>query len=278
MMSFPVVEHVITLVVALGAGVVGGMLGLGGGFLIVPYLSLFLGFSMQKAAGTSLFTTFFTSLSATLTYAYQKRIDYLVGVVVGFAAAFGAFLGAFLTQFLASNVLRIIFGVVALYAGLNMAFKKDKKVGEEGFSKNFFLFGRFVWRRILTDNRMERFEYSVDMVTVFVASFAVGLLAGLIGIRGGSLEVPFLTLVAGVPIHISIAITVFMGMFCSSAGSIMHFMLGNIVYPTIVFLCIGVFIGGHLGARVSRKIKAEKLRKIFGFIILVIALRMMVPI
>ena len=273
---YPTVESIITLVVALGAGVIGGMLGLGGGFLIVPYLSLFLGFPMQKAAGTSLFTTFFTSLSATLTYAYQRRIDYVVGIIIGLAAAFGAFLGAYLTQFLSSNILRIIFGVVALYAGFNMVFK-GRKTKTKDFSKNFFLLETFVYKRTLIDNKRERFEYSVDLIVVFIASFAIGLLAGLIGIRGGSLEVPFLTLVAGIPIHVSIATTVFMGIFCSSAGSIVHFILGNISYPTVVFLCIGVFVGGHLGARTSRKIKAEKLRKIFGFIILIIALRMIIP-
>ena len=261
------------MLVGLVTGLIAGMLGLGGGFLLIPYLNLLLGYSMHKAVGTSLLVTFFTAISATLTYFQQKMIDLRVGLTIGFAAAFGSFFGAYLTQFVSSNVLRIFFGCLAFYASLNMIISKEKFKKKHGWDVKFFPL-KLSWKRILTDKDGKKFEYFADPFLLCFGSFFVGLIAGMLGIGGGSLEVPFLNMLVGIPIHISIATTFLMIVFSSGSGSIEHFMLENIVFPLIIFLCIGVLVGGHLGARISSKIPAKILRKIFGFVVLTIALRM----
>jgi len=265
-------DTILSLTVGVVAGFMAGMLGLGGGFLVVPYLNLVLGLPMHKAVGTSLLVRFFTAVSASLTYIHQKKIDYKLGLIIIVAVVPGAFLGAYLTQFIGSNVLRIIFGLLVLFTSLNMLFKIKFKVWKLHGFKNFW--GNKNWKRVIYDGE-KKFEYFVNPFPVLVGTFMVGVMAGMLGIGGGGLQVPFLTLMIGVPIHVSIATTIFTMIFSSTSGSIEHVMLGNIVFSLVVLLGIGVTVGSYVGAKVSRKIPATTMRKIFGVVLLLIALRML---
>jgi uncharacterized membrane protein YfcA len=101
---------------AIAIGWVASMVGVGGGIFMVPLL-VFLNLvgSTQEAVGTSLAAIVFNSISSTIAYSRQKKIDYKFALALLPAALVGAWLGAFLTEFISSEELAIAFGVLLLY-------------------------------------------------------------------------------------------------------------------------------------------------------------------
>ena len=103
-------------------------------------------------------------------------------------------------------------------------------------------------------------------------------MAGLLGIGGGVIQVPILNLIFGVPIHISIATSLFIIIFTSSFGTVTHFLLGNVLLTVGIFLAMGTIIGGQIGAHTSLKIESGILRKIFAVLLSFTGIRMIISI
>ena len=110
-------------------------------------------------------------------------------------------------------------------------------------------------------------------VGMFVGFFA-GLSSGLLGIGGGSLMVPIMTLGMGIPIHITVATSMLIMIFTSTSGVIQHFSLGNIRFEYVLLLVLGTIFGAQIGAYTSKRISSRNLRRIFGIILILISIRM----
>lgn len=253
--------------VAFLIGTIAAMTGVGGGVFMVPFLVLACDLSSHQAVGTSLATIVFTSLSSTLGYSRQKRIDYKVGLVLTLTTIPGAFVGACLTSFITPKLLSLIFGVFLFFVALRMIFKLDfdrfsiPRVGKS-------------WRRKILDFDGTLFEYDANVNQGLVLSFFGGLSSGLLGIGGGALIVPILHLTMNFPMHITVATSMFIMIFTSTSGATTHFSLGNVRADYAIFLSIGVIFGAQFGAYLSKKISGKDLRRIFGVVLLLISIRM----
>src|SRR5438445_809034 len=93
------------------------MIGLGGGFVVVPILTFF-GFSPQLAASNSLFAAFSNAVSSTATYAKQRRIEYSLGLKLGLLSVPGTIIGAYISDEITSSLFKILFGIVLLVSSL----------------------------------------------------------------------------------------------------------------------------------------------------------------
>jgi hypothetical protein len=107
------IDQLLIVTISLAAGTIGAILGLGGGFIIVPMLVFVFGLPAQVAAGTSLVALVFTALSGTFGYTWQHRIDYKLGLPLAVASAPGAVLGSIASTYLSSSVVTALFGWVA---------------------------------------------------------------------------------------------------------------------------------------------------------------------
>lgn len=262
--------NILSLLVGVGIGILGGMLGLAGGFLMVPYLTLLILFPMQQAVGTSLFAGIFTAISAAIGYSHQRRIDFRLGIILSSVAAPSAMLGAYLTSFLSSSILRIIFGFIVGYLSLNMILKADSVQQKKlRLSRQFKL-----WNRNLIDSKGEKFDYTIDIPLALVCGFVIGISSGLLGLGGGVIGIPLLTMVIGIPIHISIATSIFMVIIIASLGSLEHILLGNVIFPLVFYLGAGLVTGAIIGTKITRRVPAKTMRRIFGLVLLLIAIRM----
>jgi len=253
--------------VAFLIGTIAAMTGVGGGVFMVSFLSLACGFSTHQVVGTSLATIVFTSLSSTLGYSRQRRIDYKVGLILIITTIPGAFVGAYLTSFIGKELLGLIFGVFLFFVALCMIFKLDfyrfsiPKMGKS-------------WRRKIVDSDGTLFEYNANVNQGLVLSFFGGLASGLLGIGGGSVMVPVLHLVMNFPMHITVATSMFLMIFTSISAATTHFSLGNVRADYAMFLSVGVIFGAQLGAYLSKKISGKNLRRIFGVVLLLISIGM----
>src|SRR5690625_6597710 len=94
----------------------------------------------------------------------------------------------------------------------------------------------------------ETYHYQITLLPAFIISFIVGVLSGLFGIGGGSITVPALMLVFGIPIQIAIATSMFMILFISMISTVTHIILGHIVWQYAFLFMIGSWFGGKVGA------------------------------
>jgi uncharacterized membrane protein YfcA len=264
-------------ILGLVVGIVAAMLGIGGGVFVVPILQLLLGFDPILAAGTSLAMIVFKALSSTSSYARQKRIDYKVGLLLVTLTIPGAFVGAYLADAAAvagaRNALRLIFALFLFYVASRM-------ISSYRFGNLNLLRNGPKWTRKLTDSDEQIFTYSVDLGVGVVLSFFAGLAAGLLGIGGGALMVPILHFGLSLPMHLAIATSVFIMVFTSISGvaSRVYFesvgTVQHINWTYSLLLSIGVIVGAQIGAHASKRVSALNLRRIFGFVLMVIGLSM----
>lgn len=247
-------------------GIIAALTGIGGGVFIVPLLTLFYSFLPANAAGTSLTTIVFTALAATLTYSRQKRVLYKIGLLLALVTVPGGVLGAYLTTQVPANLLGISFGFflisfIALPMSINaynirkklsMAFEADRVAGKSDVHSNF-------------------------PQTVLLAasmSFLSGIASGLLGIGGGALLVPILTLIVGIPMHFATATSMFTITFSSSFGAAQHYLAGHTNLEYVLLLALGTVVGAHFGAHTSTRISSKNLRQIFSIVIFVVGLQM----
>jgi hypothetical protein len=260
-------DMILAPLVAFLVGIVAAMIGIGGGVFIVPFLTLISGFSPQHAVGTSLAMIIFTSVSSTVRYSRQRRIDFKVGLVLTIATIPGAFLGAHLTTLFTAQLLGLAFGFFLIFVAIRMALPSNPHQ-----RKSMKMRGS--WHRKITDSEGNIFEYDANVIVGLALSFFGGISSGLLGIGGGSLIVPILHLTMGLPIHVTVATSMFIMIFTSISGVATHLSIGNVHMDYAILLALGVIFGAQLGAHVSQKVSGKHLRRLFAVVLLVVSVRM----
>jgi len=252
-------------------GVVGTLIGAGGGFIHVPVLIIFYGFSPQHAIGTSMAVVMMNAISGTFAYIAQKRIDYEIGIKYAFAASPGVLVGALLSQFFTVSSFSIIFSLLLMILSYYL------------FSgKEFYVVRTKVAQapntRYLQDATGEKFSYAPDMSVGFSASILIGIFSGLFGIGGGIIHVPLMYSVLGIPVHIATATSHFILAITSFLGFIVFVGLGYVDLDYAVLLGIGTIIGASFGARLSLKTHPYVIKKVIALCLFLLALRLLMDV
>jgi uncharacterized membrane protein YfcA len=255
-------EPILAVIAAL-VGIVSAMIGVGGGFLIVPILVLLFNMEIHRAVGTSLVMIVFTATSATFAYARQKRIDYKVGIVLTIGTVPGAMLGAYLTTLASGKLLTALFGAFLLLVSLQMM-RKDYKSA----------LSKVGWHRTIVDSKGASFNYTARLVPGIILSFFGGVASGFFGVGGGAVMVPVMVMVVGMPIHIAVAVSMFIMFFTSISGAATHLALGNIMPEYALYLSLGIIFGTQIGAAAARRLKSRLLQMIFAIFLIIVAFRM----
>jgi uncharacterized membrane protein YfcA len=230
------------------AGVIGSIIGLGGGIVVVPVLTL-LGIPHTIASSSSLFAAFSNSIASTASYAGQKRIDYKNGLRLGLFSIPGTILGAILSGQATSEIFKILFAVVLVASCYYLFIKRNLE------SKQSIL--------------------SVKMLIISSGiSFFAGILSSFFGIGGGIVFVPLLIIGMGMLVKHATATSQLILMFSSASGMITHTVIGHADFDYALLLSIGAFGGGLVGARLSLEIKENWLRILIIVVILIAAIKL----
>jgi len=244
-------------------GIVSSMIGVGGGFLIVPILVLIYGVSTHLAVGTSAVMVVFTAVSSTFAYAKQKRIDHKLGLILAIGSIPGAVVGAYATSLVSTKDLASLFGAFLMILAVRMLVAPREK-------------GRTMWGwlRRIQDAGGQVFEYEADTVPGIFLSFFAGFASGFFGLGGGAVMVPVMVLVMTMPMHIAVATSMFIMIFTSTSAAAAHLLLRNVLADSAVALGIGIVIGTQVGAFAARRLKAKSLQRVFALFLIVIGARM----
>ena len=262
-----IVILLIYLLVGVVTGIVSGLFGLGGGVIVVPCLATIFAinhvnpsFIMHLAVGTSLAVMVGTTGNSTYQHS-KKNSGYLStylrlagGVIIGVIA------GSTVGHSLHGHVLSLIFGVLVILIGLNML--RPKTEGKQ----------------------------SSHQLPAWYATQAMGLLIGfisaLLGVGGGFMTVPYL-LRYGISIHLSIMVSAMIALTVGILGTVASMYwgwdfvtlpkgsVGYVFWPACLVIVVGTLFSVPIGAKLAYKLPAEKLKKYFAILLLLIGAHML---
>ncbi|MGA3111950.1 MAG: sulfite exporter TauE/SafE family protein [Candidatus Bathyarchaeia archaeon] len=242
-------------------GLVSVMVGLGGGFLLVPLLTLVYAFSPANAVGTSLTTILISTAVASAYFSKQKQTYYKMGLILTVSSVPGAVFGSYLTTEVSGQVIGLLIGVFLVIVALQMINRK----GSESNCENPEHDSGFSEKELLS-------QKWIVLLGIFLCFFA-GLCGGLLGIPG-VLLVPIMLLVLRMPFKAVAATSVFTMVFISFAGMVQHLSLGNVNVEYALLIGSGSMFGGLLGAYFCQISKSRTLRWVLSGLLLLISLEM----
>ena len=259
---------VIVFGVSLLAGLVGALLGLGGGIIVVPALTLLFGINIRWAVGASIVSVIATSSGAAAAYVRQHMTNLRVGMFLEIGTTTGAITGAFLAGHIPVRWLFVIFGVMMGYSALEMFRNRhgaeSRPVPPDKLADKLNLHGSY-YDQVLD----QQIDYRVTHTMIGVAlMYVAGCVSGLLGIGSGALKVPSMDLAMRLPIKVSTATSNFMIGVTAAASAGVYFMRGDIVAPIAAPVAAGVLIGATGGSLLLPRLHNRLIRKAFVLVLL----------
>ncbi len=255
------------------AGLIGALTGLGGGFIVVPLLTLGLGVPMKYAVAASLISVIGTSNGAAAAYLKEKITNMQVGMFLQIPTTLGAILGAVVVIWFAIpvDILGMIFGIILIITAILTAQKKTDHrlpIVPRSLSDKLQLHGTFVQQK-------ETISYgSVNPILGSVIMGIAGFLSGLLGIGGGVFKVLAMDNVMKLPFKVSTTTSNFMIGVTAVSSAIIYFLNGFVLPQIAVPVYVGIVLGALLGSKILVKIRVDLLKKIFSVVVMIIAVFM----
>lgn len=237
------------------------MLGMGGGMFYVPIL-LLAKTPIHDAAVISLSLILATSISALFVFLRNQLVDWKLAGIIDPPTDIMAFVGGYFSGYFSGHLLKSILVCVLIAAGIFMI--------KRGSPKPLCPAQKAWW---CWDRSFNGYNYRVNILLTLPITAGIGVLSGMLGITGGVIKLPLMVIFCGVPIDIAIATSTVMVAITALFGIGGHIMAGHFDFLSVVPLMIGAFIGGQIGSRLSIKSDKDKLKKIFGFVLIAIAIK-----
>lgn len=252
----------------IAAGLFGSLLGLGGGILIVPLLTLVFDLPLLTAVGVSLVCVIVTSGAAAGVYLERRVANLRLGMTLELFTAIGALGGATIAFLIPEALLAGLFGGLLLYVAATMArgraSENDGPVIDDGAPS-----GSFTASLSAPGYRIRNVGLGA------VGSVGAGVISALLGIGGGTVKVPVMHVVMGVPLRVATATSNLMIGITASSGAIVYLLRGGIDAYVAAPTAVGVFVGASVGSRIAHRIDLRILRLLFVVILLYTAWQML---
>ena len=264
------------LVMGVGAGVLGAILGIGGGMIITPVLTIMMGLDIKYAIGASIISVIATSSGSTIAYLKDDMLNLRVAMFLEIATTVGAIMGALLVGVFSSSFLYVLFGFFLLYSTYNMVRKLMDKKGEVVYTETGEIVEKFKLASTYYDKaEQKQIDYSMKNVPGgFIMMWAAGLASGLLGIGSGAFKVIAMDTIMKMPLKPSSATSNLMMGVTAAASATVYFFNGSIRPDIAAPLAIGVLAGATIGARLMQVLKPRIIRMIFIPIILYMGVQM----
>ncbi|NBD14390.1 sulfite exporter TauE/SafE family protein [Corallococcus sp. Z5C101001] len=267
----------IVLCVSIGAGLLGSLLGLGGGLILIPVLTLVLKVDIRYAVGASIVSVIATSSGAAAAYVRDGLANMRVAMFLELATVAGAVTGAMLAGVVGGRALYFLFGAVMAYSALAMLRKLREDGGPREEPPPNALADRLALHGSYYDASTDReVSYRVHRpLTGLGLMYIAGTVSGLLGIGSGALKVPAMDLAMGLPIKVSTATSNFMIGVTAAASAGIYFARGDIDPFIAGPVCVGVTLGAFAGSRYLTKLKSGSLRMLFVAVLLWVSYEML---
>jgi len=252
----------------IAAGLFGSLLGLGGGILIVPLLTLGFGLPLLTAVGVSLVCVIVTSGAAAGVYLEKQVANLRLGMTLELFTAIGALGGATIAFLVSEQVLAGLFGGLLLYVAVTMAIGRGSSE-EPADDAPAEPAGTFIDSLSAPGYRVRNVGFAA------FGSLGAGVVSALLGIGGGTVNVPVMHVLMGVPLRVATATSNLMIGITASSGAIVYLLRGGIDAYVAGPTAVGVFLGASLGSRIAHRIQLRALRLLFVVVLVYTAWQML---
>jgi uncharacterized protein len=259
--------------VALAAGFLGSLTGLGGGVILTPVLTLLLGVDLRYAIGAALVSVIATSSGAAAAYVREGYSNVRVGMLLEIATTAGAIVGATIAGYVSTQVLAVIFGLVLLHSAwvsIRQPAENPEPDRVDPLAHKLRLDGCYPTAQGLSC-------YHVQHVGLgFIMMLIAGVLSGLLGIGSGALKVIAMDRAMRLPFKVSTTTSNFMIGVTAAASAGIYLNRGYIDPLLASPVMLGVLIGSMFGAGVLAKASPRILRLVFAGLVSFMAAQMIV--
>jgi uncharacterized membrane protein YfcA len=283
----PIAEISVNLVVMLGLGAavgfLSGMFGVGGGFLLTPFL-MFSGIPAPIAVATGANQIVATSVSGALAQWRRGNIDFRMGAVLIAGGMASAVVGVFLLKFLreagqASLIVSLTYVALLGTIGALMLVESLRAIqraraGKPASSRRP---GQHNWIHGLPlKMRFPRSRLYISAIPPLVIGAVVGLLTAFLGVGGGFIMVPAMIYLLRMPTNIVIGTSIFQIIFITAIVTILHASFAYTLDVVLaLILAVGGVIGGQFGVKAGQRFRGEQLRAMLAIMVLAVALRLL---
>jgi uncharacterized membrane protein YfcA len=269
----PLSFTLVVLGISYFAGLLGSLVGVGGGIIVVPALTLLMGVGIQNAIAASIVSVIATSSGAAASYVSERITNMRLGMVLEVSTVLGALTGAALAAHVSGRELYLIFAAVLTYTAWSMLRKRGAPAepAPDALADRLKLHGRFFDRSL---GREVSYRVSRSKLGMAV-SYVAGVSSGLLGIGGGVIKVPVMNLAMGVPIKACTATSNFMIGVTAAASAAVYLMRGEVLPFVAAPVAVGVLVGARTGARLMGGMKNSLIRVLFVIVLAASAIEML---
>lgn len=267
----------LTLLLAGGgllAGTFGALLGLGGGILIVPLLTLGFGLPFREAVAISLVAVITTSSASAAVYLERRLANLRLGLTLELFTATGALIGGLVAFLLSDRLLAGLFATMLGYTAWSMVRRAGARqpaaaaaVPGTGTAHGGAIHGYLA--------SLGGADYAVRRLPAGIGlAFVAGVLSALLGVGGGVVKVPAMNLVMGVPLRVATATSNLMIGVTASASAILYLLRGQVDPYIAGPVVVGVFAGAVVTSRIAHRVPAGVVRTLFVVVLCYTAVEM----
>jgi uncharacterized membrane protein YfcA len=261
------------LLLGLGVGVLGTLIGAGGGFILMPILLLTRPDDKPVTlTAISLAVVCCNALSGSYWYARMKRIDFKSGLLFLLTGVPGAAAGAYVVEFVPREVFDLVFSLFLIAGGIYVFLKTFGNGRHSHGSRPTFM-------RTLVDAEGVCHNYGYSLPMGMALSFVIGLVANMLGLGGGIIQVPVMVNLLSFPVHLATATSHFMQAVMAAVGTVVHLFDGSLTRaeaPGLFAICVGVVVGARLGAHLSKRIHGRWIMRILAIALSLAGVRVLV--
>lgn len=247
-------------VAAVGAGTFGAIVGVGGGIVLVPLLTVFLGVSVHTAAAVSLLGVIAVSTTASGSYLEAGFVDRRLGLTLLVATALGGIIGGYIAGFLDARVISALFGVVLAIVAIQMFHGRRGAVPEfTGEPRGLEFDSSYIEP---TTGAAVAYRARRVGAGAFASLFA-GAVSGLLGVGGGIINVPTMNVLMSIPIRVATTTSTYMIGATAAASAVLYLSRGEVDYALAAPVVIGVVVGGRVGSAFQHHVPQHALILVF---------------
>lgn len=269
-------QLIIMLVTGIAAGIFGSLLGLGGGMIVTPMLTVFLGVDIKYAIGASIIAVIATSSGSAIAFLKDDIVNLRVAMFLEIFTTLGALLGAVLSSYMKATWLFFLFGALLLFQVWNMINKIRHPKSDEVLDTKDPLATKLQLNGSYYDKQQKQtVNYTLEKVPAGSSvMFGAGIASGLLGIGSGAFKVMAMDGVMKMPLKPSSATSNVMMGVTASASALVYFFNGMLQPIIAVPMAVGVVAGAALGSRVMQYLPAKLLRYIFVPVVSIMAIQL----
>ena len=275
--------YLIIFLIAIFAGFFGALVGIGGGIVIVPALSVIFHLPIHTAIAASIVSVIATSIAGARSYVDQQITNVRLGMFLEISTTLGALIGALVGVMVHGWILAVIFSVLIFYMAI-VSFRtrgtEDKMIasGEynggipsDRISRSLNLVGNYhdaAMKQDVDYRAMRTIEGSL------ISSLA-GIGSGMLGIGGGVIKVAAMNSLMGIPMKVAVATSKFMIGVTAAISAVVYFIAGGINFYVVAPVALGTMLGATLGSAVMNKLHSRLIKTIFFLLMIYLGYQML---